>query len=54
MTPQADGTWFLRMELNPGIHVYQFLVDQEPTLDPRAMYVHYGDRHEKVSLIAFG
>jgi 1,4-alpha-glucan branching enzyme len=52
MTRKPDGSWVLQVPLNPGSHFYQFLVDDEPKLDPLAMYVHWGDRHEKVSLIA--
>lgn len=52
MQRQADGSWFLQVCLSHGRHYYQFLVDGEPVLDPHAMYLPLGARHEFVSFIA--
>jgi 1,4-alpha-glucan branching enzyme len=52
MERQFDGTWFLQLQLNHGHHHYLFLVDGQPTLDPRAQGVGRNAMNEKVSLIA--
>ena len=52
MNRQADGSWLLQARLSRGRHYYQFLVDGEPALDPHAMYLPLGPRHEFVSFIA--
>ncbi len=52
MERQMDGWWFLEVPLTHGHHQYQFLVDGQPTLDPRATGVGRNDRNQLVSLIA--
>ncbi|MCL5098844.1 MAG: isoamylase early set domain-containing protein [Candidatus Omnitrophica bacterium] len=47
-----DGGWFTRIDLHHGHHLYQFLVDGQPVLDPRAQGTARNQRGEKVSLIA--
>jgi len=54
MRRQPDGSWFVQLPLRCGRHHYQFLVDGEPVLDPHAMYLPMGPRHECVSFIAVG
>ena len=36
MRQRGDGWWFVEVPLTHGHHVYQFLVDGVPTLDPNA------------------
>lgn len=52
MERQMDGWWFLEVPLTHGHHQYQFLVDGQPTLDPRATGVGRNERNQLVSLIA--
>lgn len=52
MERQTDGWWFLEVPLTHGHHQYQFLVDGQPTLDPRATGVGRNERNQLVSLIA--
>jgi hypothetical protein len=52
MERQRDGSWQIKVVLNPGRHYYQFLVDGEPMLDPEAMCVIRRDLGSRVSLIA--
>lgn len=52
MHRQADGAWLLQVPLHHGHHRYRFLVDGQPTLDPRAHGVARDQQGEKVSLIA--
>lgn len=52
LTKQPDGGWLVQLPLNHGHHQYLFLVDGQPTLDPRAHGIARNDRNEKVSLIA--
>ena len=48
----VDGSWSLQITLSHGHHHYQFLVDEKPTLDPRAQGIARNEQNEKVSLLA--
>lgn len=52
MTRQPDGSWTIQVPLHHGHHLYRFLVDGQPTLDPRANGVGRDARHERASLLA--
>jgi len=52
MQRQPDGGWVLQVPLHHGHHLYQFLVDGTPALDPRAQGVGRNDRNERASLLA--
>ena len=52
MNRQPDGSWTLQIPLHHGHHHYQFLVDGEPTLDPKAQGIARNARNERVSMIA--
>ncbi len=52
MRRQIDGCWFLQVQLTHGHHRYRFLVDGEPTLDPRGTGIARNEQNERVSLIA--
>ena len=52
MERQTDGCWFLQVPLSQGHHLYQFLVDGEPMLDPKAMGAVRNDWNEPASIIA--
>jgi 1,4-alpha-glucan branching enzyme len=52
MTRQPDGAWFIQIQLRHGHHQYVFLVDDEPTLDPRALGIARNHNNERVSLLA--
>ena len=54
MKRQPDGCWLVQVPLGPGHHHYQFLVDDKPTLDPRAQGIARNEQGQKVSLIAVG
>ncbi|MBK9138052.1 MAG: isoamylase early set domain-containing protein [Verrucomicrobia bacterium] len=52
MRRQPDGSWFVQIPLHHGHHLYQFLVDGQPTLDPRAQGIARNAANERVSMIA--
>jgi 1,4-alpha-glucan branching enzyme len=52
MRQRPDGAWYLQMPLSHGHHHYQFLVDGQPALDPRAQGVARNEKGEKVSLVS--
>lgn len=52
MNRQPDGSWTAQVPLHHGHHMYQFLVDGKPVLDPRAHGVARNRRNERASLIA--
>ncbi|RME89579.1 MAG: glycoside hydrolase family 13 [Verrucomicrobia bacterium] len=52
MERQPDGSWTLQVPLHHGHHHYQFLVDGEPTLDPKAHGIGRNTLNERVSIIA--
>jgi 1,4-alpha-glucan branching enzyme len=47
-----DGGWVLTLPLHHGHHLYYFVIDGEPALDPRAMGTVENERGEAASLIA--
>jgi len=51
MRRQADGRWFIQVQLTHGHHRYCFLVDGKLTLDPGGLGITRNDRNERVSLI---
>ena len=52
MRRMPDGKWMASLELKHGHHRYLFLVDGQPTLDPRALGKTRNEKGEPVSLIA--
>ncbi len=52
MQQRVDGGWFLQVQLTHGHHLYLFLVDGKPVLDPRGMGFARNEQNERVSLIA--
>ena len=52
MERQTDGCWFLQVPLSQGHHLYQFLVDGKPMLDPKAVGAVRNDWNEPASIIA--
>ena len=52
MQRTLDGWWLASVELTHGHHLYRFLVDGRPTLDPRASGIARDEQGERVSLIA--
>jgi 1,4-alpha-glucan branching enzyme len=52
MTRQPDGSWTIQVPLHHGHHLYRFLVDGQPALDPRANGVGRDARNERASLLA--
>jgi 1,4-alpha-glucan branching enzyme len=52
MQRRVDGWWFIQVPLTHGHHPYLFLVDGEPTLDPKATGTIQIDRYAKASVIA--
>ncbi len=52
MRRQVDGGWVIQVPLHHGHHLYQFLVDGTPQLDPRAQGVGRNRQNEKASLLA--
>lgn len=52
MQRQPDGAWILQVPLPHGHHLYRFLVDGQPVLDPRAQGVARDARGEPASVRA--
>lgn len=52
MKRQADGAWFVQVQLSHGHHHYRFCVDGKEVLDPKAQGVARDHKNEKVSMIA--
>ena len=52
MERQIDGWWFLQVPICHGHHQYFFLVDDKPTLDPRATGVTRDEAMGDTSLLA--
>jgi 1,4-alpha-glucan branching enzyme len=52
MQRREDGWWYIEVPLRHGHHQYQFLVDNQPVLDPKSMGTVRNERNEKVSLVA--
>ena len=51
MKQGPDKVWSVSVELKHGHHRYAFLVDGQPTLDPRAQGVTRNEKGERVSLV---
>ncbi|MBM3876577.1 MAG: glycoside hydrolase family 13 [Verrucomicrobia bacterium] len=51
MERQVDGNWTAMAQLNHGHHLYVFMVDGKPVLDPRAQGVGRNGKNERVSLV---
>ena len=52
MRRQTDGIWTAQLALHHGHHQYQYLVDGQPVLDPRAQGIARNVRGERVSVVA--
>jgi 1,4-alpha-glucan branching enzyme len=52
MRRQPDGGWATQVPLHHGHHLYLFLVDGQPLLDPRAQGYARNAHNERVSMIA--
>jgi len=52
MTRRLDGWWFIELNLTHGHHRYQFLVDGERVLDPRATGTVRNREGDEVSVVA--
>jgi 1,4-alpha-glucan branching enzyme len=52
MERRVDGGWFTQVLLTHGHHLYRFLVDGKPVLDPRASGATLNEMNEQVSLVA--
>jgi len=52
MRRRVDGWWFIEVQLTRGHHLYRFLVDGKPVLDPQGAGIARNERNERVSLIA--
>jgi 1,4-alpha-glucan branching enzyme len=52
MARTQDGAWRLMVDLKHGHHLYRFVVDGKPVLDPKANGVARDAKGERVSLIA--
>ena len=49
-----DGVWIIRLELTRGRHLYRFLVDHVPTLDPASRGTVHDDHHGACSMREVG
>jgi len=54
MTRQVDGWWFVEVDLTRGHHLYRFMIDGGPKLDPRASGVALDEKGEQASVTAVG
>jgi 1,4-alpha-glucan branching enzyme len=52
MQRQPDGGWTAQIPLHHGHHLYVFLIDGKPTLDPCAQGIARNARNERVSMLA--
>ncbi len=52
MQRTLDGWWSANVELTHGHHLYRFLVDGQPFLDPRAAGIARDEQGERASLVA--
>ncbi len=52
MKRQPDGSWSVQILLHHGHHQYQFLIDGQAMLDPRAQGITRNANQERVSMIA--
>ena len=51
MERTPDGAWFLQLSIHSGHHRYLYLVDGEPTLDPKANGITRTEEGIRVSLM---
>ncbi len=51
MERTPDGAWFLQLSIHTGHHRYLYLVDGEPTLDPKANGITRTEEGIRVSLM---
>ena len=47
-----DGAWRAEISLCHGHHLYLFVIDGKPSLDPQAQGIGRNERNEEVSLVA--
>jgi 1,4-alpha-glucan branching enzyme len=50
----VDGAWTIRLEITRGRHLYRFLVDDVPTLDPTSLGIVHDSHDEPWSLLEIG
>jgi 1,4-alpha-glucan branching enzyme len=50
----VDGAWTIRLEITRGRHLYRFMVDDVPTLDPASLGTVHDGHHEPWSLLEIG
>jgi 1,4-alpha-glucan branching enzyme len=51
MTRHVDGSWHASIPFKHGGHAYQFMVDGQPTNDPRAQGLTRNAKGDKVSML---
>ena len=54
MNKGVDGVWHVTLELAQGRHLYRFLVDQLPLLDPASRGTVHDDHHGAFSMRVVG
>ena len=52
MRQREDGWWHLQVPLTHGHHLYHFVVDGKPTLDPRGAGVKRNEHNQVASVMA--
>ena len=52
MERRADGWWYLQVPLTHGHHLYHFVVDGKPTLDPHAVGAKRNEHDQPASVRA--
>jgi len=52
MQRSVDGWWFTRVELCHGHHLYRFVVDGKPMLDPQSTGIARDEHDDEVSVIS--
>jgi 1,4-alpha-glucan branching enzyme len=52
MKRHVDGTWNAQIPIPHGHHHYLFLIDNKPTIDPRAHGIARNEKGEKVGLLS--
>lgn len=52
MRRESDGSWTTQVPLHHGHHLYVFLIDGKPALDPRAQGTARNERNERVSVMS--
>lgn len=51
MARHVDGSWHLAVPFKHGGHAYQFVIDGQPTNDPRAQGLTRNAKGERVSML---